>query len=164
MADALAKVRALAAADWGLLRELRLAALTQDAYAFGSTVERETQRTPEQWRQLCDSSAWFAAESDRELVGIACGSPGSASRPRQFELYSMWVALSVRGTGVSGSLLAEIVKWAREKDATELHLLVAEDNFRAIHFYERSGFVPSGDREPLRSNLEIMTIGMSLRL
>lgn len=164
MADPLTKVRALAASDWELLRELRLAALTQDAYAFGSTVERERQRTPEQWRQLCDSSAWFAAERDRELVGIACGSPGSASRPRQFELYSMWVAPSVRGTGVSEALLAEIVEWAREEDATELHLLVAENNFRAIHFYERSGFVPSGDSEPLRSNLEIMTIGMSLRL
>ncbi|MFF7778203.1 GNAT family N-acetyltransferase [Streptomyces tanashiensis] len=50
-------------------------------------------------------------------------------------------------------MLDEIVRWAHEETTAErLVLLVHEDNHRAIAFYRRSGFVPTGYEEPYPLN------------
>jgi len=63
----------------------------------------------------------------------------------------MWVEADQRGTGIADDLLAGVISWARAEGAHALRLGVAEDNPSARKFYERHGFAPTGESEPLRS-------------
>jgi len=44
------------------------------------------------------------------------------------------------------------VRWARDRQAREVILWVAEQNTAACRLYERIGFRPTGARQPLASN------------
>lgn len=59
-------------------------------------------------------------------------------------LYSIAVADSQRGKGVSTRLLNDLAARARRKGCTRLRLEVREDNQSAMHTYERQGFAPFG--------------------
>jgi GNAT superfamily N-acetyltransferase len=45
-----------------------------------------------------------------------------------------------KGLGTGTALLAEAMRWARERGARQLHLSVLEDNAAAIGFYESRGW------------------------
>ena len=54
--------------------------------------------------------------------------------------------------------------WARERDATSVHLWVTETNKHARRLYERCGFSVTAERQPLPSNPAIGEVGMTRRL
>lgn len=45
-----------------------------------------------------------------------------------------------KGLGTGTAMLAEAIRWARERGARQLHLSVLEDNAAAIGFYESRGW------------------------
>jgi RimJ/RimL family protein N-acetyltransferase len=133
--------------DEPVLRELRIAALTDSPSAFSSTLERELARTPENWRTwVTPPSVTFILESERgEPCGIVAGALDK-SDPSIAILMSMWVHPTHRGTGAASELILLIQQWAAESRVRELRLLVNESNPVARRCYERLSFRPTGYR------------------
>jgi len=64
----------------------------------------------------------------------------------------MWVRPQARGHGVGEALIAAVLEWAQARHARSVHLWVTEANKPARRLYERCGFKPTGERQPLPSN------------
>ncbi|MCZ0991538.1 GNAT family N-acetyltransferase [Streptomyces diastatochromogenes] len=140
--------------DWPLWRELRLAALAEAPYAFGSTLadwqgfgDRE-----ERWRaRLSIPGAHdLVALLDGLPVGMASGVPGEEED--SVELISMWVNPVARGQGLGDYLIQAVERWASDRGARTLRLSVMPDNSKALALYERHGFMDTGEPGDLLSD------------
>ena len=162
------RVRRLREEDWEALRELRLRALEDAPYAFASTLERERDFVEDRWRTragrgwIGDNGATFFAEHEARTVGLASAFPDE-DRPA-VHLVAMWVDPSGRRLGAGTALIEAVVEWARDRGADEVALWVTETNRAAIALYERTGFEPTGERQPLPSDPALMERQMRRRL
>ena len=151
------EVRQARAADWEAVRDLRLRALADAPEAFASTLEAELALPAEEWRRRAAggpaSARFIAGEGDSE-VGLAAifAEPGT---PGRMHLVSMWVDPRHRRRGVGRALVDQAVGWAAERQAREVILWVADQNTAARTLYERAGFRPTGERQPLPSHPEL---------
>jgi GNAT superfamily N-acetyltransferase len=154
-------VRALTTDDYALYRDVRLQALVADPGAFGSTYERESTFTDDEWRERVvggDRLASFFVDELDDVEGLAV--PGVAGTGGIFfsewdpqpMVVGMWVDPAARGRGSGRRLLDATVAWARQTDATDVMLWVVQDNAPAIALYERYGFVASGKVDTVPSN------------
>jgi GNAT superfamily N-acetyltransferase len=64
----------------------------------------------------------------------------------------LWVAPTHRGTDVARDLVRAVLGWAAATGARTVALWVTRGNDRAQRFYERMGFIVSGDVQPLPSD------------
>ena len=158
------EVRAVTPADWGILRDLRLAALKDAPHAFASTYEREAGLGESWWRDSVNSLAWFTAWQEGRPVGIVAGLRRDDDPPDERHVISMWVEPAARGTGVADALILAVVGWAACQGAHRLTLWVADSSPRAIAFYRRLRFVPTGARQPLPSNPDVGEAELALDL
>jgi len=144
--------------DWRLVRDVRLAALRDAPTAFESTYEREIAFGEADWRRRFGprSVTFLAYLPEASPAGMAGGLEDQAS---VVELVAMWVAPAARGRGVGEALVDAVSGWAKPRD---LHLWVTEGNAPARALYERCGFVPTGEREPLTSYPSLWEVGMCL--
>jgi GNAT superfamily N-acetyltransferase len=162
-------VRTFSAAEWPVYRDLRLRALQDSPDAFGSTFAEEGGHADAQWaRRLAsgvDSQTNLAvvAEVHSEAVGLAWGRIDT-SNPDVAVLYQMWVAPSHRGTGAGKMLLEAVIGWARARNASFLDLGVTCGNSPARRLYERAGFKPVGEPQPLRPGSQLLAQSMRLPL
>ena len=76
----------------------------------------------------------------------------------------MFVRPRARGRGVGEALIAAVLDWARARNATSVHLWVTEINKPARLLYERCGFSPTGERQPLPSNPALDEVAMTRSL
>ncbi|TDC06756.1 GNAT family N-acetyltransferase, partial [Streptomyces sp. 8K308] len=93
------ELRELGEDDWRVWRELRLAALAEAPYAFGTRLaewQGEGDRE-ERWRArlAIPGAADFVALVDGGPAGTASGVPGDEGP----EVLSVWVAAAARGRG-----------------------------------------------------------------
>ena len=142
------EIRTLSSEDWPVWRGLRLAALAEAPYAFGSTLadwqgdgDRE-----QRWRDRLEiaGSHNVVAVLDGMPSGMASGVP--ADPPGLVDIISMWVDPGARGKGVADRLLEEIETWAvRACKARTLRLEVTPGNAAAIALYRRHGFAETGE-------------------
>ena len=141
--------------EWEAWRELRLEALAEAPYAFGSTLAEARERDEEGWR------AGFPAEGKGanfvgRVDGVAAGMCAVfllANEPvGEPLLVSMWLAPAARGTGLAEELVRAAEKWCVEHDLSRMLLDVVEDNQRAVRLYRRLGYLPTGQDMPLRSD------------
>jgi GNAT superfamily N-acetyltransferase len=148
------QVREARAADWEALRELRLRALADAPDAFASTLQEEAAFPEQVWRQRAEggpASANFIAYEDGPGIGMAAIF-AVADAPGRTHLVGMWVDPRHRRQGVAQALVERAVRWAQERQAREVILWVADHNGPARMLYERVGFQPTGERQPLPSN------------
>jgi GNAT superfamily N-acetyltransferase len=156
-------VRETAAADWQALRDIRLEALHNAPEAFGSTYEREVLRPEADWLARIARGGTFLAFLPE--VGAPAGLAGGYQEdPDTVELVSMYVRSQARGRGVGEALVAAVARWAEDKGAKSLHLWVTEINAPARLLYQRCGFSPTAERQPLPSNPALGELGMTLPL
>jgi ribosomal protein S18 acetylase RimI-like enzyme len=138
--DEAPRVVAFAPDDWELLRALRLRALAEDPYAFGSTHVRELAFDEATWRERTTRMAY--ATVDGEPAGIAgAGLPDDDS----VELLGMWTAPEFRGRGVGRALVDWAITSARELGRRRVGLWYADGNESARRLYERCGFVETDE-------------------
>jgi ribosomal protein S18 acetylase RimI-like enzyme len=151
--------------DWERVRDIRLRALADAPFAYGSRLEEERNRPESFWRERLerDRAATFLALDGEETIGLV----RSAIEPEDAtsaELVSMWVAPQARSQGVGRQLVAVVVEWARHHDAVSVKLWVTETNAAARRLYEACGFVLSGGRQTLPSDPSLSEIAMALLL
>ena len=140
--------------DAASLRAVRLRALGDAPAAFASTRDTEARHPGSHWHELAmhselaDAAVVFVARRDRRWVGMAAG--------RWFDrdqgiahLWGMWVDPAVRRRGLGERLVAEVHGWAASRGARVLRLGVIEGAAGAVEFYERLGFVRTGESKPL---------------
>jgi putative acetyltransferase len=88
----------------------------------------------ERWRsELVPNAAIIVAEQAQKLVGFVTIDPKNY-------LDQLVVAPDHWGTGLAAALLDE----AKRRSPASITLLVNDDNMRAVRFYERNGFVQTG--------------------
>jgi GNAT superfamily N-acetyltransferase len=152
-------VREVSPDEWESLREVRLAALRDAPHAFGSAYAWEAPFTQEQWRgRINDRSVTFFAYLPG--IGEPAGLAGVYVPAGIPDVVSMWVRPSARGNGAGEALITAAVDWARARDHDALFLWVTESNAPARALYERCGFAPTGEKQPLPSDPELTEIRM----
>jgi len=135
-----------------VFKEVRLQALQEAPYAFGSTYAREAQFEDAEWVRRAEKwngerGIGFIARDKEVAYGIA-GSFLDAEDASRAQLISMWTAPMHRRKGVGQMLVESVLGWARSREARVLQLMVTSHNEGAIRFYERLGFVRTGRVEP----------------
>lgn len=143
--------------DASVVKEVRLAALQDSPFAFGSTYAAEVVRSDEEWLSWAtraaagDERTMYLAWVDRRTAGIVGG-----YRPEHdltaVELVSMWTAPHARRSGVGRRLVQAIIDWAVESRASSVGLWVTRGNAPAQALYESLGFRETGDHQPLPSD------------
>ena len=153
-------VRAVRASEAAPLRELRLRVLAESPGAFATTVEEEAGRPDSDWSQLAavseraDDGVVVVAIDEGRWVGMAAGRWVDRDRGIA-HLWSMWVDPAVRRLGLGERLVDAVRGWASGHGARFLRLGVIAGEVDAASFYERLGFVRTGEtrllaREPTR--------------
>lgn len=152
------------------LRAIRLAALKDSPFAFGSSYESEAQQPDDHWAARARSGArgvdratFFALMND-QTVGLV-----GAYRPEAdggvVELVSMWTAPETRRMGVARALVGAVLDWAGDDvSAATVHLWVTRGNAPAERLYETMGFRATGESQPLPSDPSQDELRMSLDL
>ncbi len=127
---------------------MRLDALKEAPYAFGSTYEREVELDDATWRRRVVDRLRFIAEVDGVVAGTASGGDGEVNGAA--EMTAMWVDPRFRRQGVGEVLVKTVLEWARTKGYTQMLLWVTDVNARAEHLYARHGFVSTGASQEVR--------------
>lgn len=162
-------IRTFAPHEWRTYRYLRLRALADSPEAFGRTLAEEKERPDAEWLARLRSGAdtrWnlpLLAEVGGKPAGLAWGRI-EESRPEVANLYQMWVAPEYRRLGAGQMLLEAVIAWAREANARQLDLEVTWGDRPAVRLYQRAGFEPVGQPQPLRPGSDLMEQDMRLVL
>lgn len=144
MSEPTLTIRRTSGDDWALLRAIRLEALRDTPEAFGATYDESLIFSDNEWRTFAEKRCYFLAERDGAVVGMISGGFNDA-HPGTRWMYGMYVTPSDRGTGAAQELVRHVSEWAHGEGADELFLHVGSSVARARAFYEKMGFVPTGD-------------------
>ena len=153
-------VNRIRADQWQILKDVRLRALEEAPYAFGTTLSEGQKRTDRDWQDMARDHATL---SDRAYfmayVGDdPCGMAGCYRRTSDIVmLTAMWVAPEVRGQKIGEQIVRAVIEWARESGATTLEAWVSENNPARI-FYKKVGFEETSTTELLRSDSKIQMV------
>ncbi len=125
-------------ADW---RSIRLEALETVPEAFLTTYAEERARTDEDVADFLTAGTIRGAFAKAELAAVVAFIPHKRTACRhRAEIGAFYARPDHRRAAVSRVLFDCVIQEARERDFLQLELYVAEDNTRAIRFYERYGF------------------------
>jgi ribosomal protein S18 acetylase RimI-like enzyme len=136
--------------DWRTVRDVRLAALLDAPFAYGSTYDNARGFDEATWRSRLnnpDNPTFLAFDGDQ-----AVGMDGVYVQDGEYTLVAMWVAPAARRLGVGVALTQAVIDWAAAHGARRVLLGVAEGNDAAEQLYKRLGFKLTGRSEPLHSD------------
>ncbi len=153
-----------------IFKAVRLRALQDAPFAFGSTYAREIQLTDADW--IARAARWdgekgagfLAMDMDNDTVCGMAGSFLNEDDVTQAHLIAMWTAPTHRQQGVGRLLVNAILGWARQRRAITLLLMVTSNNESAIAFYQRLGFTRTGRTEPYPNDPAVIEYEMSLSI
>lgn len=142
----MAKIRRLVNGDESVLREIRLMALLDSPSAYGSSYEREHLFVEVDWRKRLarnDAVTLVSEQDDGVAIGLVTGAIDDDFVDIGW-LLSTWVNPMMRGNGVAGQLIDEVIAWSRLQNCTSIHLQVTDGNISAERAYEKCGFRRTG--------------------
>ncbi|WP_166354245.1 GNAT family N-acetyltransferase [Phytoactinopolyspora limicola] len=151
------QVRRVRDDEWREYRALRLEALKDSPLAFVEQYDDALAQPDRFWQDRVRRGAQdplfstFAAVLDGEgaantFVGkTSCFIDTDATDPVVAHVIGVYVSPSARGGQVAEKLMTRTVEWAySDAGADRVRLFVLEDNTRALAFYRRMGFTPTG--------------------
>ena len=150
-------MRAVRAGDEARLRALRLRALTDAPEAFAAAAEQEAELPLAHWVELtrqseaADHLAIYVAVRDGDWLGMCAGRWYDQERGIA-QLWGMWVDPSARRLRLGERLVTEVRGWAAARGARFLRLGVASRPGDPTPFYERLGFVRTGETRMMRTD------------
>ncbi len=146
--------------EWPTWRDLRLRALTDSPDAFGETLASVQGKD---WPALTaarpNDIALFALRDD-----VPVGICAVHTKPLVAKIFSMWVAPEARGERVGDQLLARAIAVARIRGVAHVRLNVTDPQVAAKKLYLRHGFVPTGERERLRDDTDVIKEALVLEV
>ena len=153
----------LAADEWPLLKQLRIAALTDAPDAFGPTAEHARAQPDSYWQTWASrldaarGLALFVLRCANEPAGIV-----SATRDRAGigHIGAMWIAPSARGRHLGSRLLDHALEFLDASGCTTIELSVTEGNAGPLALYRSRGFALTGQLEPLRAGSRLKNLFM----
>ena len=144
--------------DEGLrLRALRLRALADAPWAFGSTLAREEAFAEAVWQERAARGAagehgvTYVAEEGGRWIGMATGIVHDLDGSVSISLRCS-SSRRARGQGVGAALVEAVAAWARERGMRRVHLGVTTTNRAALKLYQRCGFKLSGREHSTRAH------------
>ncbi|SRR5579871_730612 len=146
-------------------RDVRLRALQDTPWAFGSTHARESQLTDAAWMER--AKRWDGVTGILYLamdLDVACAMAGSFIDPEdatRAQLISMWTAPTHRQKGVGRMLVEQVMEWAKSRGVTVLTLMVTSVNPTAMKFYKQLGFTRTGRTEPYPNDAAVIEYEMA---
>lgn len=162
-------IRPLRAADWAAYRDLRLRALAGAPDAFAATLEGSLTIEEERWRQLArdadgsDLRATLVVDGDGGALVASC-SVRVGERSGLGRVFAMWVDEDQRGRDLGRQLLEAAEAWALAAGLTEIRLHVTRGNTAAERVYERAGYRPTGEEQPLREGSDRVAVELGKHL
>lgn len=145
----------MGAGDARRLRALRLRALADSPEAFAGATEQEAGLPDAHWAELVQQTQvgdhlaiYVAVDADRWL-GMGAGRWFDRDRGIA-QLWGMWVDPQARGLRLGERIVGEVRGWASAHGASFLRLGVITRPGDPTPFYERLGFVRTGESAPLR--------------
>jgi ribosomal protein S18 acetylase RimI-like enzyme len=150
--------------QWQVYRGVRLAMLLDTPLAFGSTFVGEVAFTDERWQERADGApTWLAWDAALPLGAVtlvhAPDQPGDVAY-----LVAMWVAAHARGRGVGDALVGTLLEHASARGVRRVVLEVARANLRAMGFYARLGFTPTGREGALAHDPRVTELELERQL
>jgi ribosomal protein S18 acetylase RimI-like enzyme len=158
------RVEVLTENDWPRLRDIRLAALTDDPLAFLATYEREAAYDEQRWRWEFARGEWnvmLASDADVGVVG-ATREPGMP--PHECHLEFLWIAPGSRRAGAATMLLRTVLDRLRDSGVRTVWLWILNGNDPALSLYQQFGFQSTNERQALPDDPERSEERMKLRL
>jgi ribosomal protein S18 acetylase RimI-like enzyme len=148
--------------------ELRLLALQESPWAFGSTYAREREFTLAEWQARLqrwngERGIGFLAMVDGTARGMA-GALLDEKEAKRAQLVSMWTAPTHRRKGLGHLLVEEVSGWAVQRGVRVVQLMVTSKNESAIRFYEQLGFTRTGGVEPYPNDPSMVEYEMAREL
>jgi ribosomal protein S18 acetylase RimI-like enzyme len=146
------EVRRIRPDEWPQYRDLRLEALKDSPLAFVERYRDASTQADPYWQDRVARGAAGSASSIFVALraGRFIGKAGWFVESEVTEYVSahvvgVYVTPRARGQGVADTLMAEVLRSAREEaSAARVRLFVMAINVRASAFYRRIGFVPTG--------------------
>lgn len=155
-------IRAVRAGEGPRLRDLRMRGMAEAPGAFGSTREHEAEQSDEHWSGLAEGGeevGVYVAIDGETWIGMAAGRWFDRDRG-VVQLWGTWVEPSRRGERIGGRLVGSVRGWATTHGARFMRLGVI-DGSPAIRFYERLGFVLTGETKPLVRDPTVLAVYMA---
>ncbi|MCD7806379.1 MAG: ribosomal protein S18-alanine N-acetyltransferase [Lachnospiraceae bacterium] len=126
----------------------------EDAAAVAA-IEAESFSEPwscEAFREMAarEDALYLTAVSDEKIAGMC----GLLIGPYEAEVFNVAVSPKLRGQGIAGRMLPELLRQGCERGVREFTLEVRASNDAAIHLYEKNGFVTEGVRPRFYSHPE----------
>ncbi|MDA3873041.1 MAG: GNAT family N-acetyltransferase [Kiritimatiellae bacterium] len=157
-------IRRIRQGEGALLRDLRLQALKNDAYAFGSTYESAIARSLDSWNQQADSTAegslraTFIAFRHHEPIAISAIYKNEGKK-NEAEVLQVWITPEFRGSGLANKMMDSVFGWAEDNGYTNVTAEDTQINQRALSFYLNYGFEKISESDsaskmekPIKSN------------
>ncbi|WP_342609835.1 GNAT family N-acetyltransferase [Vibrio tritonius] len=95
----------------------------------------------------------LVADCDDGIVGFLCfGQPKTLKGTEVYELSSIYIAPDKIGTGIGQALYNECERLLRVLKAQKVSLWALDSNERALNFYTKQGFTPTGEISNERTN------------
>ncbi|MEO7588991.1 MAG: GNAT family N-acetyltransferase [Arachnia sp.] len=155
--------------EWRQSRTLRLEMLADTPHSFGDHLHEVLGWDDDQWmirhesHLLPDSGVFVAvAEDGRWMAHMGVREFHNYSPPRAW-LMGVYVTPALRGTGTAANMLRAVESWTVDRGFDRLFLDVHEHALPARRFYEKFGFVPTGETlpyplDPTTSELEMVKV------
>lgn len=160
------QVRRLRTGEWERWRDFRLAMLQEAPYAFGTTFAQASAMTEDEWRERTrrmsedTDTVMYVVEQDGDWLACA----GGYVEDGVPNVFGVWTRPGARGRGAARLAIEQVVAWAATTGAGEIRLWATDTNATARRLYERLGFAPNGNVQPLPSDLSLTESEWSLPL
>jgi len=137
--------RLVTTSDWKQYKEIRLEALQKEPQAFGSSYNREKDRTEEEWRDKLSQSEnsqgksfFYAVSEGKNFVAM-----GGAYQDEndEWNIISIYTKKEYRGRGLGQTIINSIIGELKDRKIKRAYLSVNSFQKTAQRLYEKNGFI-----------------------
>jgi ribosomal protein S18 acetylase RimI-like enzyme len=155
-------IERLRAEQWRVLRDLRIAALTDAPDAFSPTAEDARRHDDAYWQRGAErmstaEAAMYLVRSGDRWIGLVSATRDATGLGH---IGAMWVHPEYRAQRLGAALLDRALEFLDERSSRGIELSVTEGNERPITLYRSRGFELTGRAEPLRAGSNLRNLYM----